>query len=190
MGHDFRALVNGVNGQVGGEHHYSSFKVRSRVRYVIAQQPGLWELAAETNSASWQVGGLAGLGAIAGAAALGLDFLNIPSFLSIGLASVVAGNVDSVPSGSAGSLYLVVPCRSGCTILPLLRRLAKGAEESRRRSPAEATSPVRARTHHTSHWLLRGGSHVLPASRGRATPSGAITESTSDSSGIRNARRN
>jgi hypothetical protein len=42
MGHDFRALVNGVNGQVGGEHHYSSFKVRSRVRYVIAQQPGLW----------------------------------------------------------------------------------------------------------------------------------------------------
>ncbi len=85
----------------------------------------------ETNSASGQVGGLAGLGAIAGAAALGLDFLNIPSFISIGLASVVAGNVHSVPSGSAVRLYLVVPCRSGCTILPLLRRLAKGAEESR-----------------------------------------------------------
>lgn len=63
MGHNFRALVNGVNGQVGGEHHYSSFKV----------------------------GGLTALGAIAGAAALGLDFLNIPSFISIGLASVVAG---------------------------------------------------------------------------------------------------
>jgi hypothetical protein len=71
-------------------------------RYVTlvmsAQKPGLWELSAVANSANGQVGGLTALGAIAGAAALGLDFLNIPSFISLGLASVVAGNVDSVPA--------------------------------------------------------------------------------------------
>jgi hypothetical protein len=40
MGHNFRALVNGVNGQVGGEHHYSSFKVRN-VSYVSAKARSL-----------------------------------------------------------------------------------------------------------------------------------------------------
>lgn len=61
LGANFLALVNGANGYVGGERHYSALKI----------------------------GGLAGFTILSSAAFTGIDL--VPSLVLSGLASIIAG---------------------------------------------------------------------------------------------------
>lgn len=70
LGYNFRALVNGMTGHVGGERHYSSFKI----------------------------GGLAGLATAFALASAEINVAATPSLVSIGLVSLVAGALSSPPT--------------------------------------------------------------------------------------------